>query len=688
MPSSGDATATVPLNTPQRSEMTQERLATILESHRTWLDTRGNAGTIADLSSHDLRRLDFANADLRMAIFRNADLTGADLHGLDLTGADLSHAQLSESNLRGAVLRITDLTGANLQNAQVYDADLYGAKLHEVDLTKVQGLVQCQLSGTDLSNAQLPADAGKFAGLEHVSDISVQARNLLWATVGACFFAAVTTIVTTDGVLVAHSGSTLLPVVQINVPIITFFWLMPLILLSLYLYLHFQLQYLWDGLASLPSVFPDGVGLEEKAYPLFLVGLAHQYVPILEKNRPPLSWLRGAASIASAWGLVPFTIFLCWLRYLRVHEIWGTAWHIVLLTLTIWFGMAAYGLTVETLRGEKHPQPCVDKRSYRLGYQLVARHRIVIVFVAAVLMSLWLVTVAVLYPGWIGKDEAWINPDVKDEITSLRKWFCPDLSYSVVSHRPDDWFRLTDADQNLVGVKGALLAGVNLRGADGTGAFLAKATLDKADLQGANFSEADLRESSLNWAKLRNAQLEHAKLSGAHLDNADLRGAKLKSATMPGATLWRAQLNDANLYGAQLQKAYLEEANLEKADLGEADLHGANLKHAKMPNASLWKAQLNGADLFHAKLQKAILQEANLEEANLGRTNLAGTKLQGANVRSAGFAKAKFQDTELQGVDLSQAKDLTREQLEGACGDERTKLPAGFGTIKDCGTRN
>ena len=391
MSSSADATATGPLNTPPRSEMTQETLARILESHRAWLDTGGKEGILADLSSHDLRRLDFENADLRMAIFRNADLSGADLHNLDLTGADLSHAQLSESNLRGAVLRKTDLTGANLQNARMYDADLYGSKLHEVDLTKVQGLVQCQLSGTDLSNAQLPADAGKFASLEHVTDISVQARSLLWVTVGACFLAAVTMFVTTDGAIVAQSGSTLLPVVvNINVPIHAFFWLIPLILLSLYLYLHFQLQYLWDGLASLPSVFPDGISLEEKAYPLFLVGLVRQYVPILERNRPPLSWLRVAASIASAWGLVPFTIFLCWLRYLRVHEIWGTAWHIGLLTLATWFGMATYCLTAETLKGEKHPQPGADLGGHRQGYQFVARNRIVIVSVAAVILSLCL----------------------------------------------------------------------------------------------------------------------------------------------------------------------------------------------------------------------------------------------------------------------------------------------------------
>jgi uncharacterized protein YjbI with pentapeptide repeats len=115
---------------------------------------------------------------------------------------------------------------------------------------------------------------------------------------------------------------------------------------------------------------------------------------------------------------------------------------------------------------------------------------------------------------------------------------------------------------------------------------------------------------------------------------------------------------------------------------------GAKLKHAEMPSASFWKAKLTGADLYEASLQKAILEEAHLEEANLDMANLAGAKLRDAHVLCTGFGRAWFQETELQGVDLSQAKDLTREQLEGACGDKDTKLPPSFGRIKDCGTRN
>ena len=51
------------------------------------------------------------------------------------------------------------------------------------------------------------------------------------------------------------------------------------------------------------------------------------------------------------------------------------------------------------------------------------------------------------------------------------------------------------------------------------------------------------------------------------------------------------------------------------------------------------------ADLADAKLQKADLFKADLQEAELKHTNLEG------------------------------AEGLTQEQLDGACGDEKTKLP-------------
>ncbi len=57
-------------------------------------------------------------------------------------------------------------------------------------------------------------------------------------------------------------------------------------------------------------------------------------------------------------------------------------------------------------------------------------------------------------------------------------------------------------------------------------------------------------------------------------------------------------------------------------------------------------------------------------EADLSRTDL-----QGADLRRANLRKANLQGSYLRGADLTKAKNLTREQLDKACGDDKTKLP-------------
>ena len=97
--------------------------------------------------------------------------------------------------------------------------------------------------------------------------------------------------------------------------------------------------------------------------------------------------------------------------------------------------------------------------------------------------------------------------------------------------------------------------GINLRGAD----------LSGADLRGAHLSRADLR-----GAHLRRADLSGADLSGVYLRRADLRGADLRGAHLSGADLSEANLREADLRGADLRGANLRRANLREADLSEA----------------------------------------------------------------------------------------------------------------------
>ncbi len=84
-----------------------------------------------------------------------------------------------------------------------------------------------------------------------------------------------------------------------------------------------------------------------------------------------------------------------------------------------------------------------------------------------------------------------------------------------------------------------------------------------------------------------------------------------------------------------LRFADLAMAVLPKADLGRTNLQGANLVLAQLQDADLRYAQLQGVDLGYAQLQGALLME---------------TQLQGATLRRAQLQNATLQDTQLQGA--------------------------------------
>src|SRR3569833_1160756 len=82
-----------------------------------------------------------------------------------------------------------------------------------------------------------------------------------------------------------------------------------------------------------------------------------------------------------------------------------------------------------------------------------------------------------------------------------------------------------------------VLTGVNLAGADLTGAKLSYSTRSRG-----NFENADLRGATLTGANLRGAQLSHAHFDKADLSYADLTGAELAGVELSdaklGNTIW------------------------------------------------------------------------------------------------------------------------------------------------------
>lgn len=178
----------------------------------------------------------------------------------------------------------------------------------------------------------------------------------------------------------------------------------------------------------------------------------------------------------------------------------------------------------------------------------------------------------------------------------------------------------------------------DFRNADFRNINLQRADLRGGHFEGANLSGASLQGAWLGGASLQGASLDFASLQGASLDWASLQGASLFRASMQGASLGWASLQGAALHSASMQGALLNRASLQGASLDEAWLQGASLDGASMQGASLDGALLQGASLDGALLRGASLDRASLQGASLDGALLQGATLDGVRLwRTSGF---------------------------------------------------
>ena len=108
----------------------------------------------------------------------------------------------------------------------------------------------------------------------------------------------------------------------------------------------------------------------------------------------------------------------------------------------------------------------------------------------------------------------------------------------------------------------------------------------------------------------------------------------------------------------------------QRLDLSKTHLQGAILMDANLQWVTFMGANLRQILFFRVNLQGAIFQNAILQGANFRESNL----------NSAYFQCAIFIGTDLQGAcirnaDLSEARNLDREQVDSAISDETTKFP-------------
>jgi len=169
------------------------------------------------------------------------------------------------------------------------------------------------------------------------------------------------------------------------------------------------------------------------------------------------------------------------------------------------------------------------------------------------------------------------------------------------------------------------------------------------DFSGANFSRADLSSSDLRRTQLNGANLEKTALDRASLSGVSAKGASFKRANAPRA----------DFSGAKLQMT-----NFLKAELGRTDFRAANLTGANLSKTNLSRADFGNTVLDDVRMDYAVIARSDLRSAKLG-----------GNISMLG---AYLYRTRLEGVDISSISGLKQWQIDLACGDALTTLPAGL----------
>lgn len=172
------------------------------------------------------------------------------------------------------------------------------------------------------------------------------------------------------------------------------------------------------------------------------------------------------------------------------------------------------------------------------------------------------------------------------------------------------------------------------------------------------------------------SELEGANLFSTDFTLTDLSGANLKSANLEKATLVRSLLAGANAEKANFARIEAYRCSFANASADGATFAAAELQRANFSGAQLTGVSFEKAELGRADFSKAVLTGARFSLANLSRANLSNAIFEGPIV----FDRAFMFLTRIEGMDLTAAQGLEQQQVDLACGNTATKLPAGLKT--------
>ena len=519
----------------------------------------------------------------------------------------------------------------------------------------------------------------------------------------AVAYTFLTMATTKDIQLITNTNSSKLPVIGTEIPIVGFYVATPLILLALFVYFHIYLQRLWEAIAKLPAIFPNGRRLDEGTHPWLMNDLARQHFPRLRRPALPLSGLQVVVSILGGYWLVPATIVALWMQFLRVESWRITTLHLVIIAFVV--GSAAYYTRLR--------HKTLGKKALRLS--LVARivswmgifrgvpaglFALLAAFYCAFLVLEWdkrmdPFWMASLDPGYTPSRPMFMGEQILWVVSKMGIERAPFVDNADISTKPPSWTGLdANRDAELALCKGAAFEGTassfkRFRKIYARHAFFAKAVLTYVDLNLSDFTDADFRLANIRHTKAVGSVFNHCQFSdpvllpgvapaddsfekahAAFFEECYFGGAWFDQANMSFVRARYSDFRRASFFEARCVGTLFEECWLERSEFRNAHCNYAFFNQEKAASfqqpPTLKAVDFSGADCSDAKFVGCNLSSATFDSAVLDRATFENVDLTGAY-----FGKASLQDT-----DVSTAKGLTEQQLRQAKTLYHAKLPS------------
>ncbi len=476
--------------------------------------------------------------------------------------------------------------------------------------------------------------------VDQLSEISRNSQTTFIALILACVYSYLAIATTTDAALISNSSATPLPIIQVNVPIVWFYYFAPIILAVLYAYFHLYLERFWRCLSRLPLWHPDGRGLDDYIYPWLISStFIRGGIPQLSSQRTSArmeAWL----SLLLAWWLVPIVLLFYWARYLAAHDWVGTLLHVGLILVTAAFSLRFYFtaknalLAMSVAPRVNSPEPTAPAQ-----LRLTRRQRIIAVLGLALLTAALAYFSAAAIEGLLEQTcrKSAADSQCSFYLPGQRAWQVLGLApRSEVKEqrfvtKPEHWHKLMADPPALASYLEAQRT----------------LFLDRRDLRNMNAESAFLPGSRLQRSTLEYAGLQHAVLTGSRLEDISLRGANLEDADLQYSRIINVQFDDVFAPAAHFDHARFEGATADNRTRLSGDFSGAFFDEAE--GGYLLFRSVGDAD---TSLRDSSFRETKFAWAEFERIDLSGAKFEDATITNSRFTDSDFSNATIRGARL------------------------------------